>query len=119
MSEVKESIGRIEVAPEVLLTIARLAASRVEGVAQFAAVPSDIARLFHRGTRQEGVILDLSENQLRFNIYVIMDPHVNLMETSRRLQEAVKEAVDMMVGIPVAAVNVHVEDVHYAKGEIV
>ncbi len=119
MSEVKESIGRIEVAPEVLLTIARLAASRVEGVAQFAAVPADIARLFNRGTRQEGVILDLSENKLRFNIYVIMDPHVNLMETSRRLQEAVKEAVDTMVGIPVEAVNVFVEDVQYAKGETV
>ncbi len=64
-------------------------------------MPADIARLFNRGTRQEGVILDLSENKLRFNIYVIMDPHVNLMETSRRLQEAVKEAVDTMVGIPV------------------
>jgi uncharacterized alkaline shock family protein YloU len=48
-----------------------------------------------------------------------MDPHVNLMETSRRLQEAVKEAVDTMVDIPVEAVNVFVEDVRYAKGEIV
>jgi uncharacterized alkaline shock family protein YloU len=119
VSEQKESLGRIEVAPEVLLTIARLAASRVEGVAQFGAVPPDIARLFQRGNRQGGVLLDLSENKLRFNIYVIMDPHVNLMETSRRLQEAVKEAVDTMVDIPVEAVNVFVEDVRYAKGEIV
>lgn len=119
MSETKESIGRIEVAPEVLVTIARFAVEGIEGVQQMAQVPADIARLFQRGLRQDGVLLDLSENKVRFNIYVIMDPHVNLLETSREIQTAVSEAIDTMVGIPVAAVNVFVEDVHYTKGEVV
>jgi uncharacterized alkaline shock family protein YloU len=119
MSDGYESIGRIEVAPEVLVTIARYAVQHVEGVAQMAQVPADIARLFQRGLRQEGVLLDLSENKVRFNIYVIMAPHVNLLETSRAVQTAVSEAVDTMVGIPVTAVNVFVEDVHYTKGEVV
>jgi uncharacterized alkaline shock family protein YloU len=48
-----------------------------------------------------------------------MAPHVNLMETSRRIQDAVSEAIDTMVGVPVDAVNVFVEDVHYSKGEVV
>ncbi len=119
MSERHESIGRIEVAPEVLVTIARFAVEGVEGVGQLAQVPADIARLFQRGLRQDGVLLDLSENKVRFNIYVIMSPHVNLLETSRAVQTAVTEAIDTMVGIPVAAVNVFVEDVHYTKGEVV
>ena len=119
MSETKESIGRIEVAPEVLVTIARIAVERVEGVDQLAQVPADIARLFQRGLRQDGVLLDLSENKVRFNIYAIMSPHVNLLETSRAVQTAVTEAMDTMVGIPVDAVNVFVEDVHYSKGEVV
>lgn len=119
MSERTESIGRIEVAPEVLVTIARIAAQRVDGVQQMAQVPADIARLFQRGLRQDGVLLDLSENKVRFNIYVIMDPHVNLLESSRAIQAVVTEAIDTMVGIPVAAVNVFVEDVHYTKGEVV
>jgi uncharacterized alkaline shock family protein YloU len=119
MNEAHESIGRIEVAPEVLMTIARFAVMQVEGVDHLAAVPADIVRLLQRGLRQEGVLLDLSENKVRFNIYVIMAPHVNLLETSRSIQTAVTEAIDMMVGIPVSAVNVYVEDVHYTKGEVV
>jgi uncharacterized alkaline shock family protein YloU len=46
-----------------------------------------------------------------------MDPQVNIMATSRALQAAVVEAIDTMVGIPVRAVNVHVEDVVYAHEE--
>lgn len=119
MSEEYQSIGRIEVAPEVLVTIARYAVEKVDGIAQMATPPTDILRRFQRGLRQDGVILDLAENKVRFHIYVIMDPHVNLMETSRKVQAVVTEAIDTMIGIPVEAVNVYVEDVHYAKGEVV
>ena len=119
MNETQESIGRIEVVPEVLVTIARYAVQGIEGVQQLAQVPADMARFFQRSLRQDGVLLDLSENKVRFNIYVIMAPHVNLLETSRAIQHAVSEAIDTMVGIPVDAVNVFVEDVHYDKGEVV
>jgi uncharacterized alkaline shock family protein YloU len=119
MNETQESIGRIEVVPEVLVTIARYAVQDIEGVQQLAQVPADMARFFQRSLRQDGVLLDLSENKVRFNIYVIMAPHVNLLEASRAIQNAVSEAIDTMVGIPVDAVNVFVEDVHYDKGEVV
>ena len=46
-----------------------------------------------------------------------MSPHVNIMETSKRLQTAGAEAVDTMVGISVEAVNVHVEDFVYVQEE--
>jgi uncharacterized alkaline shock family protein YloU len=117
MSEQRESIGRIEVAPGVLATIAHFATLRVEGIARMTTVPADVAGLFRRATRHDGVMLDLSENKVRFDIYVIMEPHVNIMDTSHNVQAAVVEAIDTMVGIPVDAVNVHVEDVIYAQGE--
>ncbi len=117
MNEERESIGRIEVAPGVLTTIAHFATLRVEGVAKMTLIPPDVARLFRRAPRHEGVLLDLSDNKVRFDIYVIMEPHVNIMETSHKVQAAVLEAIDTMVGIPVDAVNVHVEDVIYAGEE--
>jgi uncharacterized alkaline shock family protein YloU len=119
MSEERESIGRIEVAPEVLATIAHYATLRIEGVLKMAPVPSDVAHLLRRNMRHNGVVLNFSDGKVKFNIYVIMDPHVNIMQTSRRLQAAVIEAIDTMVGIPVEAVNVHVEDVLYAQGETI
>lgn len=111
MNDSHESIGRIEVAPEVLATIAHFATMKVEGVAKMASVPSDVARLLRRGTRQDGLILDLANDEVKFDIYVIMERDVSLLDVSRKVQTAVKEAMDTMVGIPVAAINVHVEDV--------
>lgn len=120
MSETRESIGRIEVAPGVLAMIALNAAMRVEGVAKMAPIPADVARLFRKEVRQDGVLLQISDqNQVKIDIYVIMNPQVNIMETSRTIQTAVSEAIDTMVGIPVEAVNVHVEDVVYTQGEAV
>lgn len=115
--EALESIGRIEIAPEVLTTIARYTTMGVDGVHMLAPVPADMGRLFRRAVRDEGTLLHYTDNRLTFDIYVLMDPHVNVLETSHRIQEAVVEAIDKMVGIPVEAINVHVEDVVYATDE--
>ncbi|MDX1616005.1 MAG: Asp23/Gls24 family envelope stress response protein [Candidatus Promineifilaceae bacterium] len=116
-AEERESIGRIEIAPDVLTTIARYVTLSVEGVNKLAPVPADVSRLFSRAVRDDGVLLDYLDGRLAFDIYVLVDPHVSVLETSRRIQEAVVEAIDKMVGIPVQAVNVHVEDVIYAYDE--
>lgn len=115
----KESYGRIEVAPEVLATIAHFAALRVDGVARMAPIPADVGRMFRRAAKQEGIVLDFSDEKLKFNIYVIMEPHVNIMEASRHVQTAVAEAIDTLVGVPIDAINVHVEDVVYEQGQVV
>ncbi len=115
MEEQRESMGRIEVAPEVLATIAHFAVLGVDGVSQMGTIPPHIARMFRRSTRQDGIVLDVVDNRVRFNIYVIMEPQVNVLEASREIQSAVTEAVDTLVGIPVDTVNVHVEDVTYDR----
>lgn len=115
--ESRESIGRIEIAPEVLTTIVRHTTLEVEGVNGLAAVPADVGRLFRRSVRHDGILLNYANGRLQFDVYVNMDPHVNVLETSKRVQASIVEAVDKMVGLPVAAVNVHVEDVVYALDE--
>jgi uncharacterized alkaline shock family protein YloU len=117
MNEPTESIGRIEVAPEVLITIVRKVALDMKGVREMASIPADVAHFLRRSPRNDGVALHYKENRLTFDIYLNMDPNVNLRETSRGVQVAVVEAIDKMVGIPVDAVNVHVEDVVYRQGQ--
>lgn len=112
-----ESIGRIEVTPEVLITIVRKTVLDIKGVQEMAPIPADVARFFRRAPRQKGVVLQYKNNRLTFDLYLHMDPNVNLRETSRAVQVAVIEAIDKMVGVPVDAVNVHVEDVVYAQGQ--
>ena len=45
MDEERESMGRIEVAPEVLATIAHFAVMRVDGVLRMAPIPPYIASI--------------------------------------------------------------------------
>ena len=119
MDEERESLGRIEVAPEVIATIARFAVLRVDGVLRMAPIPAHINRMFRRATRQDGVVLDVANNHVRFDIYVIMEPQANVLVASRMMQTAVTEAIDTLVGVPVDAVNIHVEDVVYESGQTV
>ena len=109
----RESMGRIEVAPEVLIAIARQVVLDVEGISQMAPIPSEVANLFRRATRHDGIVLSFEDNSLAFDVYVLMDPDVNVVQSSRAAQIAVREAMDKMVGIPVRAVNIHVEDVTF------
>lgn len=112
-----KSIGRIEIAPEVLTTIAHNTTIIVEGVSRMAQIPADVSRIFRRSTRQDGVILYYSNGSISFEIYVMMEPHVNVLETSKAIQASIAEAIDKMVGIPVEIINVHVEDVIYGVDE--
>lgn len=113
----EKSVGRIEIAPEVLTTIAHYTTLNVDGVSSMAQVPADVSRLFKRTIRQNGILLDYSNGSISFEIYVLMEPHVNVLKTCRAIQAAIVEAIDKMVGIPVNTVNVHVEDVVYGIDE--
>jgi uncharacterized alkaline shock family protein YloU len=115
--EPNESTGRIEVAPEVLTTIAHYATLGVEGVNRMAALPADVGHLLRRGVRHDGVLMEYTDGLLILDLYVMMDPHVNVLNTSREVQAAVIEAIDKMVGLPVHTVNVHVEDIVYTLNE--
>jgi uncharacterized alkaline shock family protein YloU len=109
------SLGRIEVAPEVITTIARFVIQGTAGVTRMSSPP---AGLWRRATREEGVVLQYEGGKLVFDIYVLLNPHSNMVETSRQLQAAIVEAMDYMVGIPVETVNIHVADVTYAQDEV-
>jgi uncharacterized alkaline shock family protein YloU len=45
------------------------------------------------------------------DLSVVADPNVNLHELGETVKARVGEALDTMVGIPVAEVNVFIEDV--------
>lgn len=106
-------IGRIEVAPNILLAIAETYILATDSVIQFADPPAADLRRHNRRLRKDGILLTMDENRVIFDIYVIMDANVNIMETSRRLQSAVVESVNQMSGVRVNAVNIHIEDVAY------
>ena len=110
----KESVtpGKTTVAPEVLVAIARMATLEVPGVYALCPVPGGVNRLFKRGA-DEGVRLQITDDVVDVDLYLILEHDVNLRQVSREVQKAVARALGEMVGMTVGHVNVHIEDIHY------
>lgn len=110
--DIQRPPGKTTVAPEVLLTIARLTTLQVEGVHQMSAVPAGVKGFLRREVA-EGVHLQVQDDVVYLDIYVVLDHDVNVRETGRRIQQEVARAIRETVGMPVGAVNVHVQDIAY------
>ncbi len=104
---------KITIAPNVLLTIARLATLGVEGVARMGNTPGGIGRLFRRAPSANGVQMVVNDQTVVVDIYIIIEPDVNVREVCHQVQREVTRAIEEMVGMEVLAVNVHVEDVAF------
>lgn len=116
MTEEYRSPGKTTLAPEVLLTIARMSALSVEGVRRLAPVPGGFDRLFRRGS-DDGVRLTVEDDMVYIELYLVLSSHVNVREVSRNVQAQVARAISEMVGMEVGHVNIHIEDIDYQAGE--
>lgn len=112
----EDTQGKTTVSPEVLTTIARLAALSVPGVSRMAPVPGGVNRLFKRGTG-DGVRIETEENTVFAEMYLVLKQDVNIREVSRNVQQNVVRAIQEMVGMDVGHVNIHIEDIDYEDDE--
>ena len=103
--------GKTTLAPEVLVTIARMAALGVEGVSRMAAAPG-VNRLFKR-PEAEGVEASVEDGAVYIELYLVLKFDVNVREVGRNVQQAVARAVSEMIGMDVGHVNIHIEDIDY------
>jgi uncharacterized alkaline shock family protein YloU len=90
-------LGRIEVSP---LAIASLASQAVLGCYGVVGIAS------HR----RGVDVQIGDDQIAIDLYVVMEYGTRIAMVAQNIQSAVKYTVEKALGVPVAAVNVHVQD---------
>lgn len=106
--------GKTTVSPDVLVTIARLAALSVPGVSRMAPVSGGVNRLFRRGIG-DGVRIEVQENTVFADLYVVLKQDVNIREVSRNIQKQVARAVQEMVGMDIGQIDIHIEDIEYEE----
>ena len=109
--------GKTTVAPDVLVTIARLSALSVPGVSRMANVSGGVNKLFKRGVH-DGVRIEVEENVIFANLYLILKPDVNIREVSREVQQHVARALQEMVGMDIGEIEIHIEDIDYQEKEV-
>ena len=108
--------GKTTVAPDVLVTIARMSALSVPGVSRMAQVTGGVNRLFRRGAN-DGVRIEVEDNVIVVSLYLILKKDVNIREVSRNVQQQVARALQEMVGMEVGEVEIHIEDIEYEETE--
>ena len=108
--------SKTTVAPDVLVTIAKLSALSVSGVSRMAQVSGGVNRLFRRGAN-DGVQINVEDNTIATDLYLILKHDTNIREVSRNVQQQVARAMQEMVGMDIARIEVHIEDIDFEETE--
>ncbi len=111
--EITGKQGRIKIAHEIIMTIARQTAKEVEGIKSIrGGLPGGILELFSKKTsRKKGVKLEKEEDHVIINLAVVIEYGVIIPQVIRKVQEKVKTSIESMTDIKVSDVNVFVQDI--------
>ena len=94
--------------------IAAIAAGEVDGVSAMAGNISDKLMNsvgMHIGTGT-GVRVDVAGNMVRVDIALVIKYGHNIMETSKKVQDKVKNSIETMTGLNVTDVNIRITGVN-------
>ncbi len=110
--------GDIHISAETIVRVAHDAALQSYGIVGMYE-PGLLSRLFRRN-EVPGVRVHMRKGQIILDLYVIVQYGTRISEVAQGVMNRVKYAVEQMVGIPIAEINVHVQDVrvnHEAQDE--
>jgi uncharacterized alkaline shock family protein YloU len=103
-------LGRITIAPEAVAQIVGHTAAECYGVVGMGG-KGRVARLLTREKPTQGIAVEESAEGLVVDLHVIVEYGLNLAEVAATIRSRVAYEVQRLTGAPVAAVEVHIEDV--------
>ncbi len=114
----KKTLGKVIIAPNVLVTIARLTALAVPGVVRMSPDWTDsVGRLLWRRGPGDGVKIEVEDDTVSVDLYIVVEQDVNMLKLSQEIQAEVSRAIHDIVGMGVKEVNVHIQDVELPPNE--
>ena len=108
----KDQIGEVQIADEVVAIIAGLAATEVEGVDSMAGnITNELVGKLGMKNLSKGVKVEIVDSVVSVDLTLNIEYGMNILETSKKVQEKVKAAIENMTGLEVADVNIHIASV--------
>jgi uncharacterized alkaline shock family protein YloU len=92
-----------------------MAALEVTGVHAMAPVKGGMKGFLGRGN--EGVRMNIEDNNVFVDLFLVLKDEVNIRDVSRKVQLTVARAIYEMTGLEASHVNIHIEDIYY-KAEV-
>src|SRR5690554_507344 len=114
--ERRTELGDLKIANEVVGIIAGLAATEISGVAGMSGgIAGGIAEMLGQRNLTKGVKVEVGELECAVDLYVIIEYGFNIPEVAHQIQDNVKRTIEVMTGLDVVEVNLHVLGVHFPQ----
>ena len=107
----EKNLGRIEISPHAIATIAGDAVLKCYGVVGMSSknVIGGLADLLQRERWSKGVDVRVRDGNVIVDLYVIIQYGTRISEVAHGVMSGVKYALEQALGLPIAEVNVHVQ----------
>ncbi|MGB8450950.1 MAG: Asp23/Gls24 family envelope stress response protein [Anaerocolumna sp.] len=112
------NVGEVQIADEVVATIAGLAATEVEGVAAMSSnITNELVSKLGMKNLSKGVKIVVSQDSVSVDLSLTLEYGYSIPNTSRQVQEKVKSAIENMTGLTVSEVNVRISGVNIERNK--
>ena len=106
-------LGEVQIADEVVATIAGLAATEVEGVASMAGnITKELIGKLGVKNLSKGVKGLVTDRSVDVDLALNIDYGYSIMKVSEKVQDRVKSAIENMTGLEVDMVNIRIVNVN-------
>jgi uncharacterized alkaline shock family protein YloU len=112
--EISTQLGQIDVAVEVIETLAGGAAMDCYGLVGMASqkqLKDGFAELLRRDNLSKGVVVHEDKDGVHIDMYIIVSYGTKISEVAHNVQSKVKYTLDQALGLHVSSVNIFVQGV--------
>ena len=111
-------MGKIEVSPTAIASIASQAVLECYGVVGMATkdLASGIVEVLQPASHRRGVDIHIGDDLIVVDLYVVIEYGTRIATVAQNIQSVVKYTVEKALGVPVVAVNIHVQDLRISSG---
>src|SRR5699024_1642858 len=100
---------KVEIAPEVIEVITGIAASEVDGISSMRGnFATGVVERFGKKSHTKGVKVELTENGVLIDLYVVLICGVSIPKVAQQLQINIKQIIKNMTALEIDEINVHV-----------
>lgn len=111
-----DGTGTIKITDDVVAIIAGIAATEVPGVAGMSgSIAGGIAEMLGRKNLSKGVKVEVGEKEAAIDLYIIVEYGSRIPDVAWEIQDRVKKNVELMTGLNVIEVNIHIQGVNIIK----
>ncbi|QAT42841.1 Asp23/Gls24 family envelope stress response protein [Aminipila luticellarii] len=117
--EQEEKLGAVKISEDVIAICVINSALATKGVAGLSGGLTDTIskNILGKEPLKKGIKISKEDDEINIDIYVIVHYGVKIPEVAWNIQKNVKKEVENMVDIPIKAINIHVQGVHFAEQE--